>query len=359
MKLKPYLPALVVVILLTFTASSAFGIGNVGTVTGGTFRACVDPTLITTPIKIGGKQIAPGGLVRVPSGSTCDATETSLNLNSYIKTVLVSPGPNDQANGTSLRNAITIATPGTLVKVEPGTYDLGPTSLTLKQGVDLEGSGEGLTKITSQVGNAGFPPAGTVVISSGSEIRFVTIANTSSFKFNTGVYADGVDKTARLTNVTINLSSTTDTNFGIYNNGAAPTLKNSTISVSGAANNFGLYNDNSSPTIQNSTVSVTGVGNSTNNGIFSYTFSTVTVQNSTISASGGNTNYGIHSVTQSSATVQNSTISASEGSINNQGRTAKVGSSQLVGPIGGSGSTCAASYNVNYEALSLTCGPTS
>jgi len=361
MKLKPYYLGLVLLILLGLTASSAFGVGTAGTVTGGTFPACVDPANTNTTVKIAGKQVAPGGLVRVPTGTTCLSSETTLNLNSYLKTILVSPGPTNVASGTNLQNAMTAATLGTLIKVEPGTYDLGTTPLTMKQGVDLEGSGERLTTITSQVGSTNYQPsAGTLIITNTSEIRFLTIANTTTTNSITAVYGSGVNSTAKLTNVTIiNSGSGGVYSYGLYNynnsspallnttisvsNGSAnntgisntlfssPTVQNSAISVSGGTEyNFGITSNNSSPTIQNTTISVNG-GYDTNYGIYNYGGSSPTIQNSTISVIGNSlAHYGIYSTSSSSLTIQNSTISATGNSVSSYGIYNNTNSSIIV-----------------------------
>jgi len=358
MKLKPYYLGLVLLILLGLTASSAFGVGSAGTITGGTFPACVDPaTANASTIKIAGKQVAPGGLVRVPTGTTCLASETTLNLNSYLKTILVSPGPTNITSGTNLQNAMTAATPGTLIKVEPGTYDLGTTSLTMKQNVDLEGSGEGLTNITSQIGSASSPPtAGTVVLASSSEIRFLSVSNNSKSDYNTAVYASGVNKTARLSNVTVKCTGGVENN-GIFNdNSASPTIQNSTISAAGGSKgSIGISSTNSSsPTIQNSTISTTG-GKNYNFGIYNGA-SFATIQNSTISAAEGiKYNYGLYNI-NSSSLIQNSNISAAGGSFDSIGIYNLANSSPT---IQNSTISAAAGNNFNYGILNgISSSPT-
>ncbi len=342
MKLKPYFPGLVVLILLGLTASSAFGVGGAGSPTGGTFPACVDPAIANaSTVKIGGKQVNPGGLVRVPAGNaTCLASETKLNLNSYLKTILVSPGANNAASGTNLQNAMTAATPGTLIKLEPGTYDLGTSPLIMLQGVDLEGSGEGLTTITSQIGGGNFPiNSGTVQINNSSEIRFLTIANTASFNFNAAVYANSVNNTAKLTNVTVKITGIGTSNMGILNSSSYPTILNSTITASGATTaNIGINNLNSpAPTVRNSTISAIGNG------------------------SGSGSNFGI-SNTASFPIIQNSTIIASGGTLNNSiandnNSSTRVASSQLTGAVTAAGVyLCVGAYNSIFVALNANCG---
>jgi hypothetical protein len=383
-----------VLILLGLTASSAFGVGNAGSVTGGTFPACVNPANTnTSTVKLAGKQVNPGGLVRVPTGSSCLSSETTLNLNSYIKTILVSPaGADNVANGTLLRNVVTAATAGTLIKIEPGTYDLGTTTLTLVQGVDLEGSGEKLTKITSQTtGTTPSPSAGTIILASNSEIRFLTIENTGASSYNTAIFASGINKTVKLTNVTLSVSGASNFNYALYNtNSSSPLIQNSTLSASGGTQNYAIYNaTSSSPSILNSTLSATG--GQVNYGVFSYTSSAPTIQNSTIIASDGlTTNYGLYTTNSSTPTIQNSTITTSGGSFNfavyttnsgsptiqNSTITAKLGTtlndslnnstanssarvagSKLDGAVENFGGTltCINDYKADFTALSATC----
>lgn len=69
-----------------------------------------------------------------------------------------------------------IATPSAtnpwLVKMEPGIYDLGDEALVMRPFVDIEGSGQGVTTVTSAGVN-------TVIAASDAEIRELTIRNTS------------------------------------------------------------------------------------------------------------------------------------------------------------------------------------
>jgi hypothetical protein len=225
--------------------------------------------------------------------------------------------------------------------------------------VDLEGSGEGLTKITSQIGSVVFPPvSGTVVITSSSEIRFLSIANTANSDYTLAVYASGVDKTARLTNVTLSATGTTGLNYGSYNDNASSTsIQNSTITTSGGASNRSIFNDNgSSPTILNSTITATG--SNSNLGIYNNTTSFPIIQNSTITASGGSSNnYGLFNFF-SSPTVQNSIITTSGSGLNfsifNNGGITRVGVSQLGGAVSGT-VLCVLSYSATYVALNPSC----
>jgi len=98
--------------------------------------------------------------------------------------VTVSPVGSATANGTALINAISgivgaSATNPWLVRIEPGAYNLGSTTLSVPGYVDIEGSGENSTQITG-TGQACFQPQGTTAM------RHMTVTNT-------GVNSAGID----------------------------------------------------------------------------------------------------------------------------------------------------------------------
>jgi hypothetical protein len=69
-----------------------------------------------------------------------------------------------------------------LLYIEPDTYDLGNRTLQMKPFVDIEGSGELNTTIVSSVSqDAGGDDHGTVQGADNSEMRFLTVQNTSTF----------------------------------------------------------------------------------------------------------------------------------------------------------------------------------
>ena len=86
---------------------------------------------------------------------------------SYERTVIVSPVGTNAQNGQALLNALASikdasASKPYLLYIEPETYELGNRTLQMKQWVDLEGSGELNTIITSTVSSDDGPPTGTV-----------------------------------------------------------------------------------------------------------------------------------------------------------------------------------------------------
>jgi len=64
------------------------------------------------------------------------------------------------------------------VKLEPGTYDLVAQTLTLPDGVNLEGSGQSVTTISNTLSiPTAFPMSGTVVVLGSSNIRNIRLEN--------------------------------------------------------------------------------------------------------------------------------------------------------------------------------------
>lgn len=92
-----------------------------------------------------------------------------------------------QAAINSITNAS--ATNPYLVKVMPGTYDLGTGSIQMKEYVDVEGSGPDSTIITTSNNNVdGYTcTVGTVLMSNNSSIRHIKIVNMppAATNFNT------------------------------------------------------------------------------------------------------------------------------------------------------------------------------
>jgi len=186
-------------------------------------------------------------------------------------------------------NSITDAADGNryVVKIAPGVYT---GRVTMKPYVDIEGSGELTTKLTT----GGSRTTGTVVGANNAELRFLTVENTGG-----DVYA-----------------------IAIYSNAATPRLTHVTATASGGIYRFGVYNTNySSPTM-------TGV---------------------TATAAGGTSNYGVYTSVSSYPTIRNSALSGSTYSLGGDGG-AKVAASMLDGTVA-SGHTCFQNYNASFAPV--------
>lgn len=243
----------------------------------------------------------------------------------YSHTLLVGSNGSPTQNGAALLAAMSIisnANPSLtnpyLLKLEPGTYDLGNQALALVPYVDLEGSGEGTTFLASSVGS-GSPDLGTLVLAAHSEARFVTVTNGGSNTFQIAICVPpSAINHVRLFHLTATTAATNGAtnSYGLYNNGGTLTVQDSTFTATGSANNLGLYNNAGTLIVQNTLL--TAAGGTQSIGL-SNIGGSATVQNSTLTTSGGSLlNYGLFSnggtITVTKVTVQNSTLTASGGS---------------------------------------------
>jgi hypothetical protein len=283
---------------------------------------------------------------------------------------------------TAALNSITDAstTNRYLIWVAPGTYN---ETVTMKQYVDIEGSGELTTKIT-YTGNAN-ATTGTVIGASNAELRLLTVESTGSNLFAIAIYNSSASP--RLTHITANASGVAEFNIGVLNeSSSSPTMTNVTATASGGTNyNRGVNNQSSSPMMTNVTATASGAG--LNSGVFnslnSYPTmtnvtatasavvwaygvyndsSSMTIQNSTISASGATYNYGIFNNNSGGTYTVKINISQITGSTNtianDGGFTTRIGASKLDGgavSAGGGTLTCVFTYDENYVALNSVC----
>jgi hypothetical protein len=183
----------------------------------------------------------------------------------YKSTVVVSPMGTDTENGTALLDALSSITDASatkryLLSIEPGTYDLGNGSLSMKQWVDIQGSGELNTAIVSGVSDQDcFRHPGTVNGADNAELRLLTVTNTGTGNCNAAISNNSASP--RLTYVTASASGGSGgIHFSVYNLNSNPTMTNVTATASGAFQNDGVHNVGSSPTIKQSTL--IGDGNS-------------------------------------------------------------------------------------------------
>jgi hypothetical protein len=214
-----------------------------------------------------------------------------------------------------------------LVKILPGVYDIGSTSLQMQDYVDIAGSGENVTKITGSLSGLS---TGIIEGADNAELRFLTVENLGSGADKNGIYNNNVSP--KITNVTaIASGGPSGPNNGIYNNASSPVMTNVTaLAVTGGGSNYGIYNNASSPVMMNVTVSSTG----------------------------GGSNYGVYTTDPlSTVDINHSVISGDDFSIfTDTSSTTLVGSTKLVGPSGGTGTnTCALVYDDTFTFYLGTC----
>ena len=270
-----------------------------------------------------------------------------------------------------------------LVWVAPGTY---AEKVTMKQYVDIEGSGELVTKIRA-AGSVTPQDTGTVVGANNAELRFLTVENTGGDAYAVAIYNSSASP--RLTHVTAMASGGSPEKYGVYNyDSSSPTMTHVIASVSGGSStNCGVMNYlYSSPTMTN--VTATASGGDENLAVYNLLYSSPTMTSVTATASGGTRSCGVYN-RWSSATIQNSAISASGGTDDNYGiynyaesgsHTVKVDNSRITGSTatilndsefatyvgaslldggdvytGGGTVTCAGVYDENYTFYASTC----
>ncbi len=309
----------------------------------------------------------------------------------YRRTVVVSPVGTATENGAALLNALTGITGASvnnpyLLKIEPGVYDLGTSSLQMKEGVDVEGSGEKTTTITAS-GYATYT-LGTVMGASNTELRFLSVTNTGGV---TNPYAIAIyygsavsakithvtasasmgpsniairnkDSSPIMTNVTVLAGGLLcDVSIGVWNDNSAPTMTDVYIYASDGTQNYGVMNiNNSAPTMTNVDVTAT-MGTDYCAGVRN-TDSGATIRHSVISSIECMDNYGVLNDASSglyTVVIQNSQVSAYPYTIqNNTGYTTNIGASQLewgtVNIVGGS-VVCAGCYDQDYTFYPSTC----
>ena len=241
-----------------------------------------------------------------------------------------------------------------LVKLDAATYDLGSGQLNMMEYVDIQGSGQGRTVITSSPDSGSqSAAAATLVGADNCTLRDLTIENHGT---NNGIGIYNSSTAPKLRDLTINTSATSS-GFGIMNTGASPAMSNLTISVMDASSyNIGIKNtDASNSVINGGEIHVSG-------GTRSYCFenqssSALTIRNITaISEGASDKNFGL-SNSSSSATIVDSTIISPGGRAINHysGATTKIANTMLDGYVTSTGSTCIGAYRADFSALNTTC----
>jgi hypothetical protein len=259
------------------------------------------------------------------------------NLGAQIRTVLVSPVPgNPVASGTALRSALAgIASPSAtnrwLVKVEPGIYDVGGTTLPMRSWVDIEGSGIDATVIRGTVDGSTLVN-GTLNGASNAELRLVTVTATATAgvpyvlaMFNQFASALRLYRVKFVTS-----TSGGGTVWGIRNGSSSPLIEECEISVAAAASTAAAYGVVFNQFIQSrsqilrSRITVSGA--ELNYGVFMIEGQTLNeIRDSKITVSGGQNTYGLYAAAQSSwqgneaIAIRNTDVSSAGGSVSSSG----------------------------------------
>lgn len=158
-----------------------------------------------------------------------------------IRTVLVSPVPgNPVASGTALQAALAgIASPSAtnrwLLKIEPGIYDVGSTSLQMRSWVDIEGSGIGVTTIRGSVAD---PYSATIHGANDAELRLLTVE--ASDISTTAIAMANYEASPRIYRVRFSTTGNEATAWGVRNVNSATLIEECEITVTSNSVAYGL-----------------------------------------------------------------------------------------------------------------------
>lgn len=243
-------------------------------------------------------------------------------FDSYARTVIVSPAGTEIQNGDALRDALAdiidaSASNRYLVKIEPGIYQVGVDAIDMKEFVDIEGSGQGITTIR---GTGGGSPAEAPVMrgASNTQLRSLTLESISGDTTAVGYYT-GTGTSVKLQDVTLKASNAGSFGYGFYALSCTEAvLERVTVIVENNVNgSIGI-----GPflcdrvTIRNSKATATSSG-SFSSGVNTNSLTT-SLWNVETSATGASENFGIHS-SKSDLDVHYSRASAGPAGVNSHG----------------------------------------
>ena len=375
-------------------------------------------------LTLAGRTITASTLVRIDPSGTCAANENAVTWNNQVtsptfsQTVVITSSADQFDNGnrllaamTTISNSVPAIANAYLVKLEPGNYDLNGRALNMLTHVDLEGSGQDVTYLSSTIDSNSPPTTGVLNLAAGSEVRNLTVLNYGESNYGTTIYANYSNQggltslyPSALINVTVvPIIGGTLESRGLYTGPTTSVLvQDSFIDVENGGSDFPtsnliLFGIDSQGTLKvtNSTVvartqagyktygiranTASGVstiiqqttidterGWWTNRAVDIGSSTTITIQNSTLTTYGIKTSENTAVYNSSPYTViQNSNLKATGGdqydqnSINNalvNLATLKVATSQVNGGVSNTGTLkCVGSYNANFDVLGTDC----
>lgn len=216
----------------------------------------------------------------------------------FAKTIVVSPRSTQAASGAALIAALESITTASstnrfLLKLEPGTYEIGDTQLVMRDFVDIEGSGAHATTILSTRGHAtaGYP-ATAIVAGNFTELRDVNLLNVSAADHGANVIAIS-NQSFSLRNVTMTSHCGGDA-VGVLGFGSVISLFNTSITAGLGIDSYGiLLNNNGIVTIRNSQIAVRDISGEAI-GLITYDADMkLTIENSTFDVVGGTVSWGL------------------------------------------------------------------
>jgi hypothetical protein len=182
----------------------------------------------------------------VLAADLADGSVTAAKVGFYARVVVVDiNGGGDFTSPVAAMDAAAAMVPApsanapVLVKIMPGVYATSQSPVVMRPFVDIEGSGEGMTRIVGAVASASPDSDAAVVGASDAEIRFLSIANAAVGPYVIGFLAPpGTNPSLLHVTVTANGGASS---HGIGVSGAGVTLNN--VSASSAAADPQLLSD--------------------------------------------------------------------------------------------------------------------
>ena len=252
-----------------------------------------------------------------------DHNHDSLYLKKYGKVAIVAQSGGDYSDPVTAMSNIAswCGTPSSsnpcLLKIMPGVYDLGSSSLVMNQYVDIEGAGENSTIITSAVNSGWAATQGTLTGANNAELRLLTVKNTGTG--SNGCAIVNYSTSPSLLHVTAIASSAGTRSIGVFSYFSAPTLRDVTAVGAGSSYSYGIMNFTASPVMNNVTARA-GYGVYSSVAIDNHFGSSPVMTNitATSDAAGGNAAAAIN-LDGSTSLIMNAVVSAAGGTSANYG----------------------------------------
>lgn len=222
-----------------------------------------------------------------------------------------------------------------VIRIGPGTYDLGSSQLVMREWVDIKG-GTGSREATVLTGTVSAGSIGTaaalVVGADNAELSGLTVNNNGGGTVSIAIANSGTSPKIRSSRA---IASGSSTNLGIWNSSAGPTISGCLARAFGGITNYGIYDTNSTTSIKRTSARTTGGTN--NNAVYVTGTSQTILENVNAEASGGSgTNYAVNAFSTAITTILFSTLDGTTNSIlTSATATVNVSSSWLDGTAGG------------------------
>jgi len=238
----------------------------------------------------------------------------------YARTVMVSPLGSPTENGTQLlvkMDGITASSANPwLLKLEPGTYDIGANTLTVKPYVHVEGSGTGITVIRGNPASTPQSLTGVISCGDGTELRRLTVENYGASGDSNAVYMENASNVS-LIEITARATAVGNNAVAIYLNKSGTDLfrVNAQASSNGAFS-AGIYSLSTGFSATLCTISASQPVGATGDSYGVHTDTAAQFHGCTIQAGGGGSyTYGILNGTSGYVSVEGGIVTGSNGSV--------------------------------------------